>query len=75
MKNIPVYSVDTGVPVPTDRSKQLPLNVLEVGESFLFPLDERNRVQTFASRLKSRRGKEFTIRKQDENTARVWRIK
>ena len=72
-KQISVYQVDTGVPVPADSRGNLPLNMLEVGESFLFSLEDRNRVQTLASRLKSRHGKEFIVRKQDENNARVWR--
>lgn len=71
-KNIPVYTVDSGVPPPD--AKHVPLESLEVGDSMLFPLARRNTVQTLASRIKSKSGKEFTIKKIDENTARIWRL-
>lgn len=73
MKKIDIYQVDTAIPIP-ERKQKLPINLLEVGESFLFPGAERNRIQTRASQLK-KAGKEFTIKKQDNATARIWRIK
>lgn len=75
MRNIPIYQVDSGVPIPQERLEQLPLEKLEVGESFLFPLAKRRSVQTVASRMKKEKGKEFTVRKMDENNARIWRTK
>lgn len=69
---IDVYKVDNSVPVPSDGDK-IPIHLLEVGESFLFPIDERPRVQSLASQVKKRTGKNFTVRKQDELVGRVWR--
>lgn len=70
--NIEVYQIDSSTPLPPERG-QLPLDQLEVGESFLFPLEERKKVQSLASNIKARNGKLFTVRKQDDLIGRVWR--
>jgi hypothetical protein len=67
---IDVYKVDSGIPVP---AKGVPLNQLEVGESFVVPIDKRRSVATVASRVKRETGKKFTIRKIDNDNVRVWR--
>lgn len=72
-KNIPVYQVEDDVPIPVKIST--PLERLAVGESFSFPLDKRRSIQTQASALKKRDDKEFTVRKVDDEVARVWRTK
>lgn len=69
-KKIPVITIDTGVPVPTNR---WPLDSLEVDESFVFPRESEATVRTVAWRLKKNKGKVFVVRKQDDNTMRVWR--
>lgn len=69
---IPVYTIDTGVPVK-DRNTSPPLMQLEVGQSVLFPLQKRMSVQTTASKIKKETGKKFVIRKMDDDNARVWR--
>ena len=71
---IEVYEVDTAVPIPEARQR-MPLNSLEVGESFLFPLSKRASVQTLTSKLKRDKDKEFVVKKQDNEVARVWRTK
>ena len=68
MSKVPVVTIDTGVPIPEKVS--YPLKDLEVGESFVFPANKRSSVSARASRIT---GKEFTIKKQDEATCRVWR--
>lgn len=70
---IPVTSIDTAVPVP-ERGRY-PLELLEVGESFLFPVSKRGSVQARASRMKAESDKSFTIKKMDELNCRVWRTK
>lgn len=72
-KKIPVTSIDTGIPVPERAT--YPLNELKVGESFLFPVKKRGSVQTRVSSIKSISDKDFTIKKMDEETCRVWRTK
>lgn len=71
-KQIEVYQIDTGVPVPGTALP--PIKELAVGESILFPLDKRNTVQSLASRLKRDMGRKFKIKKQDDANARVWRV-
>lgn len=71
--NIPVYNIDSGVPVPDDS--HVPIEQLKVGESILFPLEKRPSVQTSASRMKHNDGWEFRVKKMDEENARVWRTK
>lgn len=69
---IPVYTIDTGV---APRTPALPpIMELEVGQSILFSLDKRNAVQVMASRVKKETGRKFKIQKQDEQSARIWRV-
>lgn len=72
-----MFKIDKSVPTPDptpDRSAPIPLSKLEVGESILFPNDRRQSIQANASRLKGRTDKVFTIKKVDEDNARIWRI-
>lgn len=73
MKNIPVYAIDRGIPVPYMQGNT-PLHVLEIGESFVFSMADRPNLQSAASQLKRKTGKTFTIRKQDQATGRIWRV-
>lgn len=75
MTRIPVYSIDSGVPVPEDRYTRIPLTKLGVGDSILFPVSKRTSVASLASRYKKDTGKEFTIKKMDDNNCRVWRTR
>lgn len=70
-KKIEVANIDTGIPVP-DRASY-PIRDLAVGESFVFPLNKRGSVQTKASKIKAETGHDYTIRKIDNDTARIWR--
>ena len=73
-KKIPVYSIDTDVPIPDAPDSAVPIDTLEVGDSILFPSDKRSKVQQLASKLKQRKGKVFTVRNIGENECRVWRV-
>lgn len=68
------YSIDSGVPVPV-RTAQVPIKDLKVGDSILFNIDSRAKVQARASTLKRTQGKEFTVKKVNNTEARVWRTK
>lgn len=72
-RNIPVYQIDSGVPIPQGSFGRIPIADLEIGDSFLFPIEKRRSVQTIASRVKKDTGRDFTIKKMDDNTCRVWR--
>lgn len=67
------YKIDNNVPLPEDKS--ILLTEMTVGDSILFPLDRRRSVASTASLLKRTGGKQFTIKKVDDNNARVWRTK
>lgn len=72
MKDISVYQIDSAVPMP-DGKEKLPLGQLEIGESFVIPIERRNSVASVATIYGKKTGKKFTTRKQDEKTVRVWR--
>ena len=72
--DIPVISVDDGIPVPESAMTGLPLDTLNVGESILFPLEFRSKVQIQATRIKKQGEKEFTVRKEGDK-CRIWRTK
>jgi hypothetical protein len=74
MTKVQVYDIESGVPVPIG-SPGIPLGHMAVGDSVQFPLSKRSTVQSFASKLKRDHGKQFTVKKLNENTARVWRVK
>lgn len=74
MTEIPVISVDSGIPIPEMAQAGLPLDTLKAGESILFPVEYRSKVQIQASRLKRRGEKEFTVRKENDK-CRIWRTK
>lgn len=75
MSKIPVISIDDGVPIPDMSVAGLPLDTLKIGESILFPLEHRSKVAIQASRLKKRTDKQFTVRKENGNKVRIWRVK
>lgn len=69
--------MDKNIPIPEPRLNVLDkyeLRSLEPGDSILVPLEVRRQVQIALSRYKARSGRVFTIRKVDDNNARVWRI-
>lgn len=77
MPKVPIYQIDTGVPAPASgpvTRDRVPVHELEPGESILFPLELRRGVTALAQRLKKEEGRKFTIKKQDEKNARVWRV-
>lgn len=77
MPKISVYNIDSGVPVPDTGPKtrdRVPVHLLEVGDSILFPLKLRRAVTSIAQRLKESEGKRFTIKKMDDKNARIWRV-
>lgn len=72
MSKIDVITIDSGVPVPLGR---YPILELKVGDSFLFPISKRPSVQSRANKIKSETGREFTVKKMDEDSCRIWRTK
>jgi len=73
-KQIEVYKIESGVPM-ADYNVLPPLDLMDVGDSVVFPIKKRPSVQTVASRLKKEQGKEFTVRRLDQDSGRVWRTK
>lgn len=70
-KKIPVITIDTGVPIPDTGS--YPFSRLEVGHSFVAPIDMRTNISSAATQYGKRTGTKFTIRKIDKDNIRVWR--
>lgn len=71
-KKIPVYIIDSDVKPP---DANVPLGLMSVGDSVLFPIERRNSVQSGVSRLKRLTSKRFTVKRVDEFYCRVWRLK
>ena len=71
---INVSEIESSEPIPVRIEHSVPLEKLEVGQSILFPLVLRANVQSKASRVKRMTGKNFTIKKLNDKSARVWRI-
>lgn len=67
------YKIEKGVDIPVRAPAQL--KNLEVGDSFTFPIAERVNVASRASFIKRTTGKEFTTKRLDDETCRVWRTK
>lgn len=72
-KRIDVLEIDSSVPIP-ETAKKVPVGRLEVGESILFPLSKRGLVQNAATYQKRKYGRTYTVKKQDVETARIWRV-
>ena len=66
-----MVEIDKNIPLP--ERNEYPLQDLKVGESFSFPEDLRNSIQSRSSYLKKHTGKEFTIAKVKDGVCRVWR--
>lgn len=66
-----VHEIEKAIPIPENRIR---LSDMEVGDSILFDISVRPTVSSNASRLKLKTGRDFTIRKVDEDNCRVWRI-
>ena len=76
-KNVEVVTIDSNIPIPSERAKSLtlPLSTIEVGESFGgIPADRRNSVAARMTRVGQRENKKFTLRLQPDGTLRVWRV-
>lgn len=65
------FTVEKNVPIPSREA--VPLDEMEVGDSIAFPDFKRKSVQSKASLMKKRGEAEFTVRKIDDTTCRIWR--
>ena len=67
-----MYTIEKNVPI---ISKGSLLESMEVGDSILIPASESNTFSTYASSLKIKLWKHFMIKKVDDKTKRLWRLK
>lgn len=74
LRRIDIFQVDDHTDVPIRQGKMLPLEQLKIGESIRFPIRQRRSVQTVSSKLKLEIGMIFTVKKEDEQWCRIWRI-
>lgn len=70
------FTIEKNVPLPRkcQRAIKYPLADMEVGDSFVVPLSERQRVTNTAHMFAKRNGGKFASRKIDAETARIWRV-
>lgn len=67
--------IEKGIPVPADRPRPvLPLDALDVGDSFLFDPQFRRNFYYHAQLLKPRRFMTRTVIENNVRRIRVWRI-
>lgn len=80
-----LYKVEKGVPIPPPATtwREYPFEVMDVGDSFVFPLEHKSAVRSARSTFYKKQGrkKEFAIRIGGSNliagkkVGRIWRIK
>lgn len=66
-KNIPLLEPVSG------RLERYPLSKMEVGDSFVAPVEMRNRIASAMTNYKKKTGRQFVLRRV-EHGVRVWRI-
>ncbi len=76
----PEFKIEKDIPIPLRLREQMPLDEMEVGDSFFVATPEdktqtqlRNQVGSTVTPYATRTGKHFTIRNVDGGV-RVWRI-
>lgn len=67
-------NIDKNVPIPTINAKHPSILKLEVGDSFSFDITKRATIQSMASVVKKKTGRNFTVKKIDEDSGRIWRV-
>lgn len=67
------FEITNSVPVPTKRNRY-PLAAMKLGESFIAPISERNKLSAATVHAKKTLNSVFTVRKINATHIRVWRI-
>ena len=80
MKNgeILEYKIEKNIPIPLrgGESSPFPFSKMEIGDSFLIPINQRSKMQSRLYKyLQENKDKAFISRRTDDNNVRVWRIK
>jgi len=70
-----VIETDVGVPIPVRRGLARVLKEMNVGDSFVFPMEQRNATQTVTSHLKKEGFGEYMVKKVSDTECRVWKVK
>ena len=73
------YNIEKGIPLPSTYSNY-PFELMEIGDSFSigkYDIETSRNVRSAARHwtVRNKNNKKFTVRKQRDNTVRVWRIK
>ena len=69
--------IEKSIPIPRAHAtrKEYPFPQMEIGDSFVVPIDRRVAVGVACHSYKKKHGKQFTTRKtEDGKFVRVWRI-
>lgn len=70
-----MYEIEKDVPVPRHLNVKYPFEKMEIGDSFTESLKKRNRIASAAMTYGLRNDVKFTVRKINDDTLRVWRVK
>lgn len=69
------YAIEKGVPPPEQISKaKYPFPEMEVGDSFVAPQSDIDKVRFAAGQMARRKGMKFATRRMDDGTYRIWRL-
>lgn len=74
------YPIDKDVPIPkktkgSGRRTVYPLDKMELGDSFVVPLEQRKDLSVRIRYQAKKTGRAFTTRKISDTSVRVWRTK
>lgn len=72
-----MISIDSNIPMPKKRSgreMKYPFKLMKVGDSFLVPPGDEDKVRICAHSSKKKTGYNYTVRKMEDGTHRCWRI-
>ena len=70
----PEFIIEKGVSLPNRISLKYPIEQMEVGDSFKFPIKKKASVAQRARKLKEETGATFAVRKVDNEFGRIWRV-
>jgi len=69
-----MFKIDKNVELPTVKSTY-PYKDMEIGDSFEFPISERNKVSSSCSIYGKNNNRKYAVRSISDSRYRCWRIK
>lgn len=74
-----MFVIEKNVPIPSGAGKdgrlsKYPFGLMEVGDSFLAPEEQRNAVRSMATYHTRKTKQQFVVRKAEDGKVRCWRV-